>query len=420
LHRDAAAFDLSEQSRARTLEDMIRGRARQSPAAPLSTLAQVQAAIPNGLALLDYYTLPTGTLLWTLRRGSVSLVQIPLGRHALYTLIREFRAAIVSRNRPATDSAAERLYESLVAPARLGTAEAVVIVPHGDLHYLPFSALRNGGQWMIQQRSVSYAISATAFAQAGSRPLPGHLRILALGDPNLGDPAAALPAAALEVQQIKKLFPSAAIFVGAAATRERFVRDAPSVDVAHIAAHAVIDHVDPIFSTIWLAGPTPLAGRLTALDVYTMALSNLDLAVLSGCATGMGPVANGDESYGFTPAFLAAGARNLIVTLWPIDDASTAMLMHRFYADLPRQGIAVALQQAQRDLIAGGAYADPFYWAPFELVGDARPTPAHNIAARPFDRTVGQMAATIPQDPSTLPPDAGYGCCSSYPTPRHR
>jgi hypothetical protein len=94
----------------------------------------------------------------------------------------------------------------------------------------------------------------------------------------------------------------------------------------------------------------------------------------------MGAVVNGDESYGFTPAFLASGARNVIATLWPIDDASTAVLMHRFYTELSSQRIAGALQQAQRDMIAGGTYADPFYWAAFELVGDDRVMPAGNFA----------------------------------------
>lgn len=400
LNRPGSAFDLSEQSRTRTLEDMIRSRVRLNPVAPVSSLAQLQATIPGGTALLDYYTLPGSTLLWTVRHGSVSLVQIPLGRDALYTRIKEFRAAITSRSRHATESAAEYLYGFLVEPAHLAKEEAVVIVPHGDLHYLPFSALRDRGQWMVQQRPVSYAISTTAFAQASERPPAQPLSILALGDPDLGDPAAALPAAASEVRAIREQFPAASIFVGKEATRERFVTDAPAVGVAHIAAHAVIDHVDPIFSAIWLAGPTPLKGRLEAHDVYGLPLSKVDLVVLSGCATGMGAVVNGDESYGFTPAFLASGARNVMVTLWPIDDASTAVLMHSFYTDLPSQRFAGALQQAQRRMIAGGTYTDPFFWAAFGLVGDDPAIPVQKLAGLRFDHT-GKL---IPPR-RTLPPD---------------
>ena len=104
LKRYDSAFDLSEQSRTRTLEDMIRSRVKLNPAAPVSSLAQLQATIPSGTALLDYYTLPSSTLLWTVRHSSVSLVQIPLGRDALYARIKEFRAAIMSRNRHATES----------------------------------------------------------------------------------------------------------------------------------------------------------------------------------------------------------------------------------------------------------------------------------------------------------------------------
>ena len=315
---------------------MIRSRVDTRQGAGASTLAQVQAAIPDGTALLSYYSLPDSLLLWTVRPHAVSLARIPIGRDAIYQQVKAFRAAIVARDRAATAADATHLYDALVRPAQLAPGEAVVIVPHGDLHYLPFAALRDGGHWMAAQRPVSYAMSATGFAQAP--PLPGHgMNILALGDPDLGDPSAALPAAASEVTGIKAVFPGAAVFIGKDATRQRFVAAAPAVDVAHIAAHAVIDHVDPIYSAIWLAGPTPLQGRLEAHDIYGLPLQHVDLVVLSACATGMGAVANGDEFYGFTSAFLAAGARNVIVTLWPIYDPSTAVLMESLPAPAPRR-----------------------------------------------------------------------------------
>src|SRR5216117_3850877 len=103
-----------------------------------------------------------------------------------------------------------------------------------------------------------------------------------------------------------------------------------------------------------------------------------DLVVLSACQTGLGSgaladVPAGDDWVGLTRAFLHAGARHVIATLWPVDDWATAALMERFYgagdvaADPGR-----ALAEAQRALIAAPATAHPFYWAGFVSTGGSR------------------------------------------------
>jgi CHAT domain-containing protein len=118
-------------------------------------------------------------------------------------------------------------------------------------------------------------------------------------------------------------------------------------------------------------------GRLEVHEVFGLHLS-ADLVVLSACQTGLasGALADvppGDDWVGLTRAFLHAGARRVVATLWPVDDWATAALMERFYEGyVGGAEPAQALAAAQRVLIAQPATAHPFYWAGFVAVGGAR------------------------------------------------
>ena len=102
-----------------------------------------------------------------------------------------------------------------------------------------------------------------------------------------------------------------------------------------------------------------------------------ELVVLSACQTGLGSgaladVPAGDDWVGLTRAFLHAGARHVVATLWPVDDWATSALMDRFYAagvTSAATSPSRALAEAQRALIAAPATAHPFYWAGLVAVG---------------------------------------------------
>ena len=92
------------------------------------------------------------------------------------------------------------------------------------------------------------------------------------------------------------------------------------------------------------------------------------LVVLSGCETGVSEIAPGDEIVGLARGFFAAGAPALLVSLWAVDDATTAALMECFYARLSAgDRPAAALRHAQRELLA--RHPHPFFWSPFVLFG---------------------------------------------------
>jgi CHAT domain-containing protein len=117
-------------------------------------------------------------------------------------------------------------------------------------------------------------------------------------------------------------------------------------------------------------------GRLEVHEILGLRVRS-PLVFLSGCETGLGAAwttgfAAGEDFATLARAFLYAGARNVVATLWRVDDRAAAELTQQFYRRLGSQGPVEALTAAQRALLADSRYAAPFYWAGYTLAGDGR------------------------------------------------
>lgn len=376
----AEALAVSEQSRARSLLDMVRGRVKLAEGGSTfvdavgkpATPAAIRGAVPAGVAVVVYHTLRDKTVAWVVRSDAITGVLLPRGREALDGQVRDLRRAIVARSREQTETTARSLYDGLIGPLDLRDGERVIFVPHQALHYLPFGALRGPRGWLLEQHVVARAPSASALVAITQRPALEQGRVLALGNPDLGEARLALPGAEREVRSIQAVYPDASVFTKGDATKVRFMTAAPANRLVHVAAHATVDDIDPLYSVIRLADADGQRGDLEAREVYALKLDETRLVVLSACATGMGRVARGDEFMGFERVFLGAGARSLIITLWPIVDVSTAQLMTVFYRQLQSAPLADALRAAQLELLRSSQYGDPLFWAAFSPVGDWR------------------------------------------------
>jgi CHAT domain-containing protein len=165
------------------------------------------------------------------------------------------------------------------------------------------------------------------------------------------------------------------VFVGREAS-ERSFRSDPAVAEArylHVASHALVDNRSPALSAVLLASEPgdQEDGLLQTYEVFELDLS-ADLVVLSGCETALGREVRGEGLVGLTRAFLFAGASAVSVSLWPVEDASTGVLMTAFYRQL-RSGTSMveALRKAKLQLAAEASTSHPYYWASFVLVGDS-------------------------------------------------
>lgn len=155
---------------------------------------------------------------------------------------------------------------------------------------------------------------------------------------------------------------------GADARPSRYAQTRPgSFGFIHFSAHATANTQSPLDSAVILSGP-PDRCKLFARDVMTVPLT-AELVTISACRSAGARTYAGEGMVGFAWAFLRAGARNVIAGLWDVDDRSTEQLMARLYAGLARDSSPPqALRAAQLDLLhAGGSYAKPYYWAPFQV-----------------------------------------------------
>jgi tetratricopeptide (TPR) repeat protein len=148
--------------------------------------------------------------------------------------------------------------------------------------------------------------------------------------------------------------------------------------IVHFATHGVLNSKEPGLSAILLSmvdeRGQPRDGRLHLNEVYNMNL-RADLAVLSGCRTGLGKDIKGEGLIGLTRGFMYAGAPRVVVSLWEINDEATAELMRRFYlAMLGREGLrpAAALRAAQLQMLRDKRWTSPYYWAAFLIQGEWR------------------------------------------------
>jgi CHAT domain-containing protein len=344
----------------------------------------VASRLGRGEALLEYLVSDSTTLAFVVTSDSVRAVDLNVGRYALASLVDFARGTLVRPQSPGSRSAwrapLRRLHEHLVAPLEAAGALAgisrLIVVPHAELHYLPFAALiRRGGttvrdQFLIERYDIAYTPSASVWTRLGERARSQVGGVLALA-PRAG----VLPGSREEVEAIRALYGrEATVLVNAAASEPAFRAAVPRYGIVHLATYGVLNKHNPLFSFVQLNPGADADGRLEVHEVFGLAL-NARLLVLSACQTALasGAVSDvpaGDDWVGLVRAFLSVGAANVIATLWPVEDRSTARLMARLHRRLRGgQSEDVALAEAQRETLRDSATADPFYWAGFVLVG---------------------------------------------------
>jgi CHAT domain-containing protein/Tfp pilus assembly protein PilF len=339
------------------------------------------------------------------------------------------------------DSALAALSRQRLGPLEphLQTVRHLIVLPSEALRSIPLEALTNrfvvsyapSGTMLtrlVKARNDRTSVNARNAAPSSTRR---PVSLLALGDPVFGKvdgaPAdavavslrgpnhAPLPGTRREVEAIAALFPQADKLLGADACLDKIValeKTLSQYQVLHLATHGVINPEIALESALVLSRDKQSDGRLTAAHMKERWRLQAELVVLSACETGLGRPAGGEGYLGFTQALFLAGARSVILSLWQVDDAATALLMVRFYENLlgKRSGLdkpmpkAEALQEAKHWLrnltrvdaekhiaglpeaarglklvpAAGGdpaasddrPFKHPFYWSAFVLIGD--------------------------------------------------
>jgi len=322
-------------------------------------------------ALVEYTTLDDELLAFVVtperihvERQLGSITEINQRLHALRFQIDTLRfgAQSVRRHLPSLTDKIKRhlnlLYKQLMAPLEPSLQNRnLIIIPQGGLHYLPFHALHDGEQYLIERCEVSYAPSAAIFQHCLRRGEQRSDRALLMGvsdeqTPRIGD----------EIRSISGIFGSTTAFVDDAATIGALRLHSTDADVVHLACHGQFRSDNPLFSALLLAD-----GWFTVRDAYSLRLNNA-LVTLSACETGANVVAPGDELIGLARGFFSAGARSVLLSLWMVDDEATNRMMVDFYREVKAgSSLSTSLRAAQLKMLKEMPH--PFFWSPFVLVG---------------------------------------------------
>jgi CHAT domain-containing protein len=334
------------------------------------TIDQVRQVLPEDSTILEYFQIQGRIVVVLLSRDRVEIVPLahlseisPSLQSLEFQLSKprlgpEYVATFADILLKSIRTHLGHLYRTLIEPIRKRMHPGrLVIAPHGVLHGLPFQALFNGQEYLIDEFTISYAPSASIYALCQARSAGKNAKSLIMGIPDRG-----APLVRDEVTSIAKCLPNAELLLGSEATADRLREIGTQSRFIHIATHGYFRRDSPMFSGIKLAD-----SYLSLYDLYQLKLP-AELIALSGCSTGLNVVAAGDELLGLARGLMHAGAETSLLTLWDVQDHSAARLMRLFYTQLV-SGMTKsdALQRAIRQVRS--EYPHPYHWAPFVLVG---------------------------------------------------
>ncbi len=401
---------------------------------PLSLAAIRQQALGGDAVLLEYLTGAQQGHLWVVSRSKLQHYDLP-GEAVLGAAVRRLYDALTAADRMPSNLTASARQAALAAADESAVGEAralaqtllpmpasmledgpVLIVADGPLQMVPFAFLPQPGDTKLRlgnRHAIAIEPSASVLARMREARKPSSDgRILIVADPvygasdsrtNSGKPANGaplvrtaysaawrdalggrldslprLPMSRVEAEHIARLAPNRTTtlldFEAAPATFEHAAAD--RFAIIHVAAHTLLDDRHPELSGLVFSlvdrQKHRQDGLLRLLDIYKLRL-NAGLVVLSACETYVGKDLRGEGLLGLARGFLLAGARQVVASVWKVDDRATAIFMEKFYTALLRDHLSTsaALRHAQNEMAVDPAWQSPRYWAGFVLEGDA-------------------------------------------------
>jgi CHAT domain-containing protein len=300
----------------------------------------------------------------------------PVDGSALGDLVVNTRIAIRESRDDDARPRLSMLYRVLIEQTRsigldLAKLDHLIIVPHGPLHYVPFPALlAPDGRFLAQQVATSVVPSASLLVALERRP-SGSRKFLALAPTPPADAGVEhLDEAVRESRDAATALPGlkAKVLTDQEADLSGLAREGVDATVLHVSTHGQFpddDAADNHF--LWLSPGSSFDGRLKASAIRELDLHATGLVVLSVCNGAVYRTGPGDEPYGLVPAFLEAGASNVMGALWPIEDKFAPRFMRTFYGELAKGSLARAYQATMKAFIDKGEFIRR--WAGFVLVG---------------------------------------------------
>jgi CHAT domain-containing protein/Tfp pilus assembly protein PilF len=385
----------ADYSRARTLAEGLtllpQGRSTGPPPLNAPQIARQARGV-----VLFYWLGEKQSYLWAITPRTASLFKLPPGGD-IDVAVQRYRKALRGPQEvlASADSDGQWLYRTLIAPAQglLKKDAKVFIIPDGSLNNLNFETLlvpepAMPGEPNPPRPKLHYWIEDATVADASS------LRVLSAKHPGMGESTnnnlllvgdsiapnekyPELAKAAAQMEEVARHFPAAKerILARDHATPAAYLNSHPEqFSYIHFVAHGTSSRLSPLDSAIVLSQSSTAQGgasdesfKLYARDIIRDPL-RAELVTISACYSAGERSYAGEGLVGLSWAFFLAGAQNVIAALWEATDASTELLMDRFYDELQKGASPdVALRAAKLHLLHNSRFHNPFYWAPFQL-----------------------------------------------------
>ncbi|MFK7796620.1 MAG: CHAT domain-containing protein [Aureispira sp.] len=299
-----------------------------------------------------------------------------------------------------------QLYQALIAPVDLKGIQRIIIIPDGELSYLPFEVLLTDSvapvvdeeeamqanfkalPYLLRNFSTNYNYSGRLWLERNvlSKNAVNN-RILALApkysgvampewrgkrEISLRKRLTDLPGAFDEVAHLKENY-AGAFYSNYDANEAILKKEAANYGILHLAMHGLVNSKKPEFSGLALAEDKSRDedNFLYAYEIEQLPIQT-SLIVLSACETGIGQYQKGEGVVSIGRSFVYAGAPSLLMTLWNLNDQSGAFIIEKFYKNL-NNGLEKdeAIRQAKLEYLKtySQEFAHPFLWAPFIQVG---------------------------------------------------
>jgi CHAT domain-containing protein/tetratricopeptide (TPR) repeat protein len=348
-------------------------------------LKEIQKALDKETVLLNFFIGEENIYVLAVSRNILKIHKSPTSP-AYEKALKDFMSAslnLTEGSRYKGYEAGNVVFKTLIEPiySSVKHHKKMIIIPDDYLFYLPFDALdRTAGnkEYLVKSHAITSHYSVSLLMQHNAfTPRSNHPDSATAFAPFVSQNARiawtgleALPFSADEINNPRTL-----AFKGNQATKEQFMKSYNRHHILHLATHASLGEDS---SANWIQLYPGLdsitSGRLFVHEIYNLNLSHNSLVILSACESGAGLSAKGEGLLSLSRAFMYAGSKGIISTLYRTDDRVTAFLMKQLYGYLEK-GIepAIALQKSKIDLLnseeMNARFKSPNYWGNFIYIG---------------------------------------------------
>jgi CHAT domain-containing protein len=385
------AFDYSEESRARTLLDLL----TKKEVSPPLTSQTIQERLPKQLQVIQYSMLANKVVIWVLESDSIapSYAEVDITQEELSKKVKAYLNNISRYSEEESDNIATQskdLFDKLIKPVfnLLNRDKTICIVPDKVLNNLPFETLisTETQKYLIEDFSVIYSPSSSVLLacveEAKSKEASGEETLLGVGNPrfdlSLFKGLSDLPDAKTEVTDIASYYQDPIILTVEAASEERVKSGMQKATVIHFATHSILDEDSHLRSKILLTRERANTakgsdGVLESHEIYKTRLPNARLVVLSSCQSGIDRYYKGEGMMSIARSFMAAGVPTVVASLWKVDSKAAAGLMVEFHRLKKQKNMSVveSLREAKLSMLSDrdSPFRHPYFWSAFIAIG---------------------------------------------------